>query len=104
MPHLSFSFPVLIRPAAEQTFHITCRDFPELSLTSSGVGLLATLREVEEGLDAVIASYLERGQQLPRPSLREPGEYVVAPSPPTIAAAIRILGTELRLDAARSQD
>ncbi|WP_157039619.1 type II toxin-antitoxin system HicB family antitoxin [Aquincola tertiaricarbonis] len=94
MPHLRFAFPVAIVPTQDQRFDVTCRDFPELRLRSSGSGLLRTLMEVEDALDAVIAHYLELGRALPRPSLREAGEHVVAPSPQVIASAIRLRGVE----------
>ncbi len=54
------------------------------------VAQVRLISAVEAVLDTVVEGYLNAGKPLPQPSLRDPGEHVVAPSPALIARAVKL--------------
>lgn len=72
---------------------MSCRDLPELSMVAVG-NLVSILNIVETALDDVLEHRLAAGQAVPVPSLKEPDEVLVAPSPAMIAKAAKQLNHE----------
>ena len=88
MPNLSFAYPVYMRDDHKGTITVGCRDLPEATLTlPAGLEELAAQLPAEAVLEVVVERYLQDNRPLPAPSLREPGEYLLAPSPALIARA-----------------
>lgn len=98
MPHRFrfFAYPVLLSARPDGQVAITCRDLPELNMLLPPIAKVRLIAAAEALLDAVFEGYLNEGRPLPQPSLRDPGEHVVAPSPALIARAVK-LADELHL-------
>lgn len=93
MVKLHFAYPVCLIDAGEGQVLVSCRDLPELSVVLPlHIGLLRHLDAAEALLDVVVNKYISQGRSLPPPSIRKPGEHVLAPAPDTIVRAMKHLG------------
>lgn len=80
-----FEYPVLLTPAEEGGFVVTCRDLPPL--VTQGEDMDGALAEAADAMDEVFAMYMHGKDAFPAPSAARPGEYVVAPPAATMAKA-----------------
>jgi antitoxin HicB len=80
-----FQYPVLLTPAEEGGFVVTCRDLPEL--VTQGESVEDALEQAGDAMDEVFATYLTAGLDFPEPSKAKRREYMVAPPPETVAKA-----------------
>lgn len=70
--------------------HLTCRDLSEFTLClPAETDVVRILDAAEIVMDSVIDQYVHHARPLPRPSSREPGEYVLAPPAPMIVKAAK---------------
>ena len=61
-----FQYPVLLTPADEGGYVVTCRDLPEL--VTQGESIDDALEQAADAMDEVFATYLTDGLDLPPPS------------------------------------
>ena len=80
-----FQYAVLLSPAEEGGYVVTCRDLPEL--ITQGESVEATLEQASDAMDEVFATYLTEGLDFPEPSKVRRREHMVAPPPETVAKA-----------------
>src|ERR1035437_8564537 len=80
-----FEYPVLLKPAEEGGFIVTCRDLPQL--ITQGEDVTDALAEAADAMDEVFATYMIAGLECPHPSKKKRGEYLVAPPAETMAKA-----------------
>src|SRR5579883_1871083 len=80
-----FEYAVLLKPADEGGFMVTCRDLPEL--ITQGKDIADALAEAADAMDEVFAAYILGKLEFPEPSKRRRGEYLIAPPAETIAKA-----------------
>jgi len=80
-----FEYSVLLTPAQEGGFVVTCRDLPQL--ITQGNNLSDALAQAADAMDEVFATYMQNNMSFPAPSKIEPGEYCVAPPAQTMAKA-----------------
>lgn len=91
MSYLRFAYPVSVTAgSASGSSTVACRDVPELHFVTDE-DLVRALDEAEAALNRIFVLFLAEGATFPLPSLRETGEYLVAPSPHMIVAAQRRL-------------
>ena len=87
-----FEYPVLLTPADEGGYVVTCRDLPEL--VTQGESIDEALEQAADAMDEVFATYLTDGLDLPPPSRARRREHLVAP--PAEAAAKAALYVAMR--------
>jgi len=80
-----FQYPVLLTPAEEGGYVVTCRDLPEL--VTQGETLEDALEQAADAMDEVFATYLTEGVDFPQPSKAKRREHMVAPPAETVAKA-----------------
>jgi antitoxin HicB len=80
-----FQYPVLLTPAEEGGYVVTCRDLPEL--VTQGESVYDALEQAADAMDEVFATYLTEGLDFPEPSKAKRREHMVAPPPETVAKA-----------------
>ena len=80
-----FQYPVLLTPADEGGYVVTCRDLPELA--TQGESIDDALEQAADAMDEVFATYLTDGLDLPPPSKAKRREHLVAPPAETVAKA-----------------
>lgn len=80
-----FQYAVLLSPADEGGYVVTCRDLPEM--ITQGESVEEALEQASDAMDEVFATYLTEGQDFPEPSKARRREHMVAPPPETVAKA-----------------
>ena len=80
-----FQYAVLLSPAEEGGYVVTCRDLPEL--ITQGESVEEALEQATDAMDEVFATYLTEGLDFPEPSKARRREHMVAPPPETVAKA-----------------
>ena len=80
-----FEYPVLLSPAGEGGFVVTCRDLPEL--ITQGDDKEHALAEAADAMDEVFAAYIVGGLQFPVASKARRNELWVSPPVETVAKA-----------------
>jgi antitoxin HicB len=80
-----FQYPVLLTPAVEGGYVVTCRDLPEL--VTQGESIDDALEQAADAMDEVFATYLTEGLDLPPPSKARRREHLVAPPAEAVAKA-----------------
>ena len=80
-----FQYAVLLSPAEEGGYVVTCRDLPEL--ITQGENADEALEQASDAMDEVFATYLTEGLDFPEPSKARRREHMVAPPPETVAKA-----------------
>lgn len=80
-----FQYAVLLSPAEEGGYVVTCRDLPEL--ITQGESVEEALEQASDAMDEVFAAYLTDGVDFPAPSKARRREHMVAPPPETVAKA-----------------
>jgi antitoxin HicB len=80
-----FQYAVLLSPASEGGYVVTCRDLPEL--ITQGESVEEALEQASDAMDEVFATYLTEGLDFPDPSKARRRERMVAPPPETVAKA-----------------
>lgn len=80
-----FEYAVILKPADEGGFIVTCRDLPQL--VTQGEDVADALAEATDAMDEVFAAYMQGKLEFPTPSKARRGEHVVAPPAETIAKA-----------------
>jgi antitoxin HicB len=80
-----FEYPVLLTPADEGGYVVTCRDLPEL--LTQGESIDNALEQAADAMDEVFATYLTEGLDLPPPSKARRREHLVAPPAEAVAKA-----------------
>jgi|SRR5512139_3284164 antitoxin HicB len=80
-----FQYPVLLTPADEGGYVVTCRDLPEL--VTQGESIDDALEQAADAMDEVFATYLTEGLDLPPPSKARRREHLVAPPAEAVAKA-----------------
>jgi len=80
-----FQYPVLLTPADEGGYVVTCRDLPEL--VTEGESIDDALEQAADAMDEVFATYLTDGLDLPPPSKARRREQLVAPPAEAVAKA-----------------
>lgn len=78
----SYQYPAAFVPAEEGGFVITFRDVPEA--ISQGESIEECIEQATDSLDEAIIGRINDGEDIPAPSEREPGEYLI-PVPPQTA-------------------
>ena len=78
-------YPVLLSPAEEGGFVVTCRDLPEL--ITQGDDKQHALAEAADAMDEVFAACIVAGLQFPVPSKARRNELWVSPPVETVAKA-----------------
>jgi antitoxin HicB len=80
-----FQYPVLLTPAEEGGFVVTCRDLPQL--ITQGDTEEDALEQAADAMDEVFATYMVEGIGFPEPSKAKRREHLVAPPAETTAKA-----------------
>jgi antitoxin HicB len=80
-----FQYAVLLTPAEEGGYVVTCRDLPEL--VTQGETVEDALEQAADAMDEVFATYLTEGVDFPQPSKAKRREHMVAPPAETVAKA-----------------
>jgi len=80
-----FQYPVLLTPADEGGYVVTCRDLPEL--VTQGESIDDALEQAADAMDEVFATHLTDGLDLPPPSKARRREQLVAPPAEAVAKA-----------------
>ncbi len=78
-------YPVLLKPADEGGFIVTCRDLPQL--ITQGEDIDDARAQAADAMDEVFAAYILGRLEFPVPSKVRRGEYLVAPPAQTAAKA-----------------
>ena len=80
-----FQYPVLLAPAKEGGYVVTCRDLPPL--VTQGEDEQDALAQAADAMDEVFATYMVEGIAFPEPSKARCREHLVAPPAETEAKA-----------------
>lgn len=80
-----FQYAVLLSPAEEGGYVVTCRDLPEL--VTQGDSVEDALEQASDAMDEVFATYLTEGLDFPEPTKARRRERMVAPPLETVAKA-----------------
>lgn len=80
-----FEYAILLKPAAEGGYVVTCRDLPQL--ITQGEDVADAMAEAVDAMDEVFAAYMLSGMEFSAPSKARRGERVVAPPAETLAKA-----------------
>lgn len=81
----AFEYPVLLTPAKEGGFVVTCRDLPEV--ITQGEDLPDALMQAADAMEEAFAARIDDGLEFPPPSDVQEGEHLVAPSAEMVAKA-----------------
>ena len=81
-----FEYAVMLTPAEEGGFVVTCRDLPQL--VTQGENVADALAEASDAMDEAFAAYMQAKMAFPTPSKTRRGEYRVAPPAVTMAKAV----------------
>ena len=71
-----FQYPVLLTPADEGGYVVTCRDLPQL--VTQGETVQDSLEQTSDAMDEIFAAYLIEGIDFPAPSKARRREHLVA--------------------------
>lgn len=80
-----FEYAVMLTPADEGGFVVTCRDLPQL--VTQGEDVADALSEASDAMDEVFAAYMQGKLAFPAPTKARRGEHRVAPPAETMAKA-----------------
>lgn len=80
-----FEYAVMLTPAEEGGFVVTCRDLPQL--VTQGEDVADALMEAADAMDEVFAAYMQGKLHFPTPSNARRGEHKLAPPAATVAKA-----------------
>lgn len=80
-----FQYPVLLSPAEEGGYVVTCRNLPQL--VSQGEDERDALDNAADAMDEVFAAYMLNGIRFPEPGRARRGEHLVSPPAETMAKA-----------------
>lgn len=80
-----FQYPVLLAPAEEGGYVVTCRDLPQL--ITQGEDERDALQQASDAIDEVFAAYMIAGIDFPEPGKPRRHERLVAPPAETMAKA-----------------
>jgi antitoxin HicB len=80
-----FEYAVSLKSAEEGGFVVTCRDLPQL--ITQGDDLAGALAEAGDAMDEVFAAYMKGALELPAPSKKKQGEYLISPPAETMVKA-----------------
>ncbi len=80
-----FQYPVLLTPAEEGGYVVTCRDLPQL--ITQGEDEPDALAQAADAMDEVFATYMIQGLDFPEPSKARRRERLMAPPAGTEAKA-----------------
>lgn len=80
-----FEYPVLLMPADDGGFIVTCRDLPQL--ITQGEDVEDALAQASDAMDEVFSAYMKKGFEFPASSQRRTGEYLVSPPADTMVKA-----------------
>lgn len=80
-----FQYPVLLTPAEEGGYVVTCRDLPPL--VTQGEDEKDALAQAADAMDEVFATYMIDGIDFPEPTKTRRRERLVAPPAETVAKA-----------------
>ena len=80
-----FQYPVLLTPAEEGGYVVTCRDLPPL--ITQGEDEQDALAQAADAMDEVFATYMIEGIEFPEPSKARRSERLVVPPAETEAKA-----------------
>jgi antitoxin HicB len=80
-----FEYPVLLSPAEEGGFVVTCRDLPEV--ITQGEDMPDALAEAADAMDEAFIARMQADESLPLPSNPCQSEYLVSPPAETVAKA-----------------
>jgi antitoxin HicB len=84
-----FEYAVLLAPAEEGGFVVTCRDLPEV--TTQGENVEGVLAQAVDAMDEAFAAWMKSNEDFPKPTRPREGEYLVSPPAETILkAALRV--------------
>lgn len=92
---------VLLTPAKEGGFIVSCRDFPQLM--TRGTDEMDALEQAANALDRVYAAYIKQGLAWPNSGIRQKNEHSVSPSIEMMQKIYNcIFSTDFEGDAERS--
>lgn len=80
-----FEYAVLLTPAEEGGFVVSCRDLPQI--VTQGEDVASALKEASDAMDEVFAAYMKGGLEFPPPRKVERNEHFVSPPAETMAKA-----------------
>jgi antitoxin HicB len=80
-----FQYPVLLTPAEEGGYVVTCRNLPQL--VTQGDNEQDALAQAVDAMDEVFASYMVNNMDFPEPGKVKPQEHLVSPPAETMAKA-----------------
>jgi antitoxin HicB len=80
-----FQYPVLLTPAEEGGYVVTCRNLPQL--VTQGDNEHDALVQAADAMDEVFASYMLNNMDFPEPGKVKFKEYLVSPPAETMAKA-----------------
>jgi antitoxin HicB len=80
-----FQYPVLLIPAEEGGYVVTCRNLPQL--VTQGDNEQDALAQAVDAMDEVFATYMVNNMDFPEPGRLKPQEYLVSPPAETMAKA-----------------
>jgi antitoxin HicB len=80
-----FEYAVLLTPAEEGGFIVTCRDLPEV--ITQGQDNEDALEQAADAMDEAFAARMESDEDFPTPTRPHKGEYLVSPPAETVAKA-----------------
>lgn len=80
-----FQYPVLLTPAEEGGYVVTCRNLPQL--VTQGDNEQDALAQAIDAMDEVFATYMVNNMDFPEPGRLKPQEYLVSPPAETMAKA-----------------
>ena len=80
-----FQYPVLLTPAEEGGYVVTCRNLPQL--VTQGEDEQDALAHAADAMDEVFAAYMLNGMAFPEPGKTRRREHLVSPPAETMAKA-----------------
>ncbi len=84
-----FEYAVLLAPAEEGGFVVTCRDLPEV--ITQGENIEDALVQAVDVMDEAFATRMRSNEDFPVPTRLRKGEYLVSPPAETVLkAALRV--------------
>ena len=96
-----FHYPVLLTPAEEGGYVVTCRDLP--SLITQGEDEQDALAQAIDAMDEAFAVHMIEGLDFPEPSKARCHERLVAPPVDAVAQAALWRRARIKTSAAKSQ-
>jgi len=80
-----FQYPILLTPAVEGGYVVTCRYLPQL--VTQGEDEQDALAQAADAMDEVFAAYMMNGMEFPEPGRTRRLEHLVSPPAETMAKA-----------------